>query len=121
MPITARIPPEIRQKAYMSGTFKSLLEDEMDKYLDTVNYLVVNLVDYRNADTYSRDMAYYDQGLAADNIYLNVLARSRFFCAHIMEIYEDDFGLYGAIVIPYDLYRWRRYKINVSGIFHFFR
>jgi hypothetical protein len=89
-------------KAYLNGTFKKFLKDEMAKYLDTVDYMVINLVDYRDQNTYSQDMAYYKQGLATDNLYLSVLARSRFFCAQIMEAYENDFGLYGAITVPYN-------------------
>jgi hypothetical protein len=95
-------PTGNQTKSYVNGTFKTLLKDEMSKYLSTVNYLVVNLVDYRDANFYAQDMAYYKQGLATDNLYLSVLARSRFFCAQIMQAYENDFGIYGAIVTPQD-------------------
>ena len=95
-------PTGNQTRSYMNGTFKTLLKDEMARYLATVDYMVVNLVDYRDPNTYAQDMAYQMQGLAADNLYLNVLARSRFFCAQIMQAYEDDFSLYGAIVAPYD-------------------
>jgi len=88
--------------AYINGTFKSLLKDEIKKYLDTVNYMVTNLVDYRTSDNYVHDMNYFKYGLAPDNVYLMVLARSRFFCALITKAYEDDFGLYGAMALPYD-------------------
>ncbi|MFH0802173.1 MAG: hypothetical protein V2A78_07290, partial [bacterium] len=88
--------------AYINGTFKTLLKDEINKYLDTVNYMVANLVDYRTSDNYVHDMKYLKYGLAPDNVYLMVLARSRFFCSLITKALEDDFGLYGAMVLPYD-------------------
>jgi len=41
-------------------------------------------------------------GLVHDDSYIMVLARSRFFCAQVINSFEDTFGLYGAIVTPYD-------------------
>ncbi len=102
-------------KSYINGTFKNLLKDEMARYLNTVDYMVINLVDYRDPNTYTQDMAYYNQGLATDKVYLDVLARSRFFCAQIMEAYEDNFGLYGAIVTPYDYTNGANITLSFQG------
>ena len=108
-------PTGNQTKSYINGTFKNLLEDEMEKYLDTVNYMVVNLVDYRDVDTYAHDMGYSMQGLAEDDVYLDILTRSRFFCAQIMQAYDDDFGLYGAIVVPYDYTDGQNITLEFQG------
>jgi hypothetical protein len=91
-----------QSRAYINGTFKEILKDEINRYLDTVNYMVVNMTDYRKPDNYVHDMKYLKYGLAPDDVYLMLLARSRFFCALVMNAYEDDFGLYGSLVLPYD-------------------
>ena len=89
--------------SYLNGTYKTLLKDEIVQYLQTVNYLMVNLADYRgDPNSYINDTQYISHGIARDNTYLMVLARSRFFCAQIMNTFENDNGLYGAIVTPYD-------------------
>ena len=89
--------------AYLNGTYKPLLREEIIQYLQTVNYLVVNLCDYRDIDNYKNNCPdMYLTGLSHDSLYLMVLARARFFSAQLMTSLEDDFGLYGTIVTPYD-------------------
>jgi len=88
--------------SYLNGTYKTLLKDEIIKYQQTVNYLVLNMIDYRDPNSYHNEAPYmYTHGVAPDNVYLMVLARSRFFCAQVINALENDSGLYGAIVTPY--------------------
>jgi hypothetical protein len=95
-------PNHATSRTYLNSTFKTQLKAEVAQYLQTVNYLAVNLADYRNNTNYINDMSAYGAGLAQDNIYYNIIARSRFICATLMNAYENDFGLYGSIVTPYD-------------------
>jgi len=87
---------------YLNEAYKQMLTDEVNEYLRTVNYLVVNLIDHRNSNnftTHSPNM--FTTGLVHDDIYLMVLARARFFCAQVMSSYGDTSGLYGTIITPY--------------------
>ena len=89
--------------SYLNGTYKTLLRDEVIQYQQTVNYLLVNMSDFRtDPNMYINDTAYTPYGIARDNTHLMLLARSRFFCAQVLKAFENDFGLYGAIVTPYD-------------------
>lgn len=98
------LDPNHTQSALYMSTLQTQLKAEVIQYLKTVNYLAVNILDYRDPKTniYVQDMNYHDVGIASDPVYINMLARSRFVCALIMQPFEQDFGLYGAIVTPYN-------------------
>ena len=87
-----------------SGTpYKTLLKDEVARFQQTVNYLMVNAIDYRTAAKFKNDAKYMNaQGIAPDDTYRMVFARSRFFSAQVLKSFENDFGLVGSIVTPYD-------------------
>jgi len=87
---------------YLNNKYKQVITDEVNEYLRTVNYLVVNLIDHRSINsftTHSPNM--FTTGLIHDDTYLMVLARARFFCAQVMSSYGDTSGLYGTIITPY--------------------
>lgn len=111
--------------SYMTGTFEGYLREECKEFLAQVNWLVVNLNDYRNKDIYAADMMFVKQGLATDPVFSDVVARSRFFCAQVLQPYNENrqkgtngtfppdtaitenvvgngFGLKGTIVVPAD-------------------
>jgi hypothetical protein len=98
-------PTHVNSTNYINDNFRPMIKAEVLQYLKTVNYLAVNIHDYRDPNTnmYAQDMAYQNYGIASDPVYVNILARSRFLCAQIMSsLGENDFGLYGAIVTPYN-------------------
>lgn len=90
--------------AYLDGTYKTYLEDEVKQFQLTVNYLMLNMIDYRTKDNFQADTAYINkQGLARDDVYLQVFARSRFFCAQLLNSFETTgFTLHGAVITPHD-------------------
>jgi len=55
--------------------FEDYTNDEISAFISAVNYLVVNLDDYR--DRWSGDFAYADAGLAPDQVWSDVLPRSQ--------------------------------------------
>lgn len=108
---------------YLTGDFEHFLREECVEFLAQVDWLAVNLHDYRNAPAYAVDMAYNGWGLAPDPVFAAPLARSRFFCAQVLApfnqnraagtngvwsadtTYQDDlagtdFGLHGVVVLP---------------------
>ena len=121
---------------YLTGDFEHYIRQECAEFLAQVQWLAVNMRDYRDKSSYATDMNYTAQGLAPDPVYTNMLARSRFFCAQVLqhfttnrdnggftadngvkyppdttyynnkphndELYRYEFGLYGAIVVPYN-------------------
>ncbi|MEI7895858.1 MAG: hypothetical protein WCJ26_02390 [bacterium] len=77
------------------------LKMEVGVFISAVDYLVANLGDYRNQARFVSDMQYASAGLAPDNIFIHVLARSQF----IANLLYDAMGLQypvmcGHIVIP---------------------
>lgn len=90
--------------------YAGLLNDEVDQFRLAVNHLMLNLIDYRTSEKYQEDAKYiHKQGLAQDNTYNHLFARSRFFSRQIMKNFDDvlvehplpnNMGLYGAIVTP---------------------
>ncbi|MEQ8223107.1 MAG: hypothetical protein ABRQ37_12445 [Candidatus Eremiobacterota bacterium] len=88
---------------YLDYYNTNILKPEIIAFQDAVNVLMLNLIDYRTLDKYNNDAAFMNtEGIVHDDIYIMVLARSRFFCAQVMNAFEEDFGLYGAILTPYD-------------------
>ena len=120
---------------YMTGTFESNLREECAEFLAQVQWLVVNLHDYRDKDVYTKDMAFMNQGLAPDPVFSDILARARFFCAQVLQPYNDNrakgtngtwvpntqlssnvasngFGLRGVIVVPGDYTKKNQLTLN---------
>lgn len=60
--------------AYVQG----VIPEEVDKFLEQVDYLAVNLSEYRTEHQYMHDMRYLSYGIAPDNLFYNVYARSQF-------------------------------------------
>ena len=86
--------------AYFNN-YKTMLKKEIAQFQWTVNYLMLNMVDYRHKGNFKNDMAYLQQGLARDDVFLQVFARSRFFTAQLLEgIGEPAYTLHGAVIIP---------------------
>ncbi|MGV8125192.1 MAG: hypothetical protein AB2L14_36050 [Candidatus Xenobiia bacterium LiM19] len=73
---------------YLNSTFKPELYQEVVNFNKALDYLVMNPADYRNQSQFNSDNKTQDQGLAEDTVYLQVLARSRFVSAEIL----DSFG-----------------------------
>jgi hypothetical protein len=65
------------------------LSEEVNVFLSTVDYLVANIGEYRNQTRFQYDMQYADAGLAPDNLFTHVLARSQF----IANLLYDALGL----------------------------
>jgi|GEM_PF-3567010 len=122
---------------YLTGDFEHYMRQECSEFLKQVQFLAVNLNDYRDKTAYSTSMKSVGQGLATDPVFSNVLSRARFFCAQVLqpftvnrdnggftdtngvkyrpdstyyngnsgyhdELYRYEFGLHGAIVVPYN-------------------
>ena len=91
----------------LTGSYRQLLTDEIDEFMQTVKYLMVNTIDYRTAAKFRIDLPFMStQGLAPDVTYASVYARSRFFAAQLMRPFvpdtenADNFGLVASVVIP---------------------
>jgi hypothetical protein len=120
---------------YMTGTFENFLRDECDEFISQVNWLVINIHDYRDKDSYATDMRYQNQGLAPDPVAADILARARFFCAQVLQPYNDNrargtngtwapntqiatnvvgngFGLKGVITVPGDYTKGQSITLN---------
>jgi hypothetical protein len=74
---------------------------------------MLNMYDYRTTANYANECSYTQSagiigaggtGLAKDNIFLMVYARSRFFTAQVRNAFENNFGLHGIIITPYNYF-----------------
>ena len=84
--------------------FQLMLENEIAIYLQLVDYIIVNLVDYRNLPQFEADMKYHDFALAPDTLAFNALARSRFVCALYQQAINLPYSpISGAILTPADV------------------
>ncbi|MEQ8190199.1 MAG: hypothetical protein ABRQ39_19690 [Candidatus Eremiobacterota bacterium] len=81
--------------------FENNLKEELQQYLRTVDYLAVNLIDFRDPNTFIISDYIHPQSYTLFN---QVIARSRFVCANILANTLDDpnsvQGLYGTIIMP---------------------
>jgi hypothetical protein len=55
-----------------------VIPGEVAVFLENVDYLAANLSEYRTQQRFEHDMQYADAGLAPDNMFYNVFARSQF-------------------------------------------
>jgi len=104
-------PSGTAASSYLNGTYKKLLTDEILAFHNTVQYMMLNMYDYRTTANYANECSYTQgagiigaggTGLAKDNIFLMVYARSRFFTAQVRNAFENNFGLHGIIITPYN-------------------
>jgi hypothetical protein len=58
--------------------FAPLIELEVSAFLYAVDYLVANISEYRNTPRFLSDMNYANEGIAPDNVFIHVVARSQF-------------------------------------------
>ena len=65
------------------------LKMEVGVFISAVDYLVANMGEYRNQARFVYDMQYANAGLAPDNLFIHVLARSQF----IANLLYDAMGL----------------------------
>lgn len=77
------------------------LKTEIGVFLSAVDYFVANIGEYRSMARFTNDMQYADAGLAPDEVFIHVLARSQF----IANLLYDAMGLpcpvmCGHIVVP---------------------
>ena len=62
---------------YVTGEFQPYLKAELKMFLTAVDYLSINLVDYRNSATFNSDIVdYYYYGIKPDAICRNFIARA---------------------------------------------
>lgn len=90
--------------------YAKLMNEEVEAFKLAVNHLMLNLIDFRTTETYQQDAKYiHTQGLARDNVYNHLFARSRFFSRQVMKNFDDvlgthplpdNIGLHGTIVTP---------------------
>jgi len=86
---------------YMNYAYRPYIREELIAYNNAVNYLVVNLLDYRTKDQFNSDNQYLSTGIAKDTVYYQVLARARILTVQILNSYGyDEGGLYGKVIVP---------------------
>ena len=91
-------------KTYLNGTFRQQILDEIDAYLQAVDFMTVNLIDFRNAQQFGSDMQYHPIQIAPDTTFLNGLARSRFIAALYRQAVNLKYPIVsGTVVTPHDL------------------
>ncbi|MBK6962803.1 MAG: hypothetical protein IPH20_02440 [Bacteroidales bacterium] len=79
-----------------------IIPEEVDVFLSTVDYLVVNLSEYRNEDRFVNDMQYVSYGIAPDNMFFHVLARSRFLANMLYEASGNPRPVIcGSVMVPH--------------------
>ena len=124
---------------YMTGSFEQYLREEVAEFLAEVDYLAINLHDYRDQDIYGQAMQFAKQGLATDSVFSDVLARSRFFCAQLLYPFNYNrahggngtyppynapslknevghgFGLQGSIIVPWDYTKGNQITLNFTN------
>lgn len=88
-------------KNYMVSIFKPNFQKEVAAFNEATDYLLQNLVDYRNIDQFNNDNLFIAQGIAKDSIYYQTLARAHFVSAVLLNSFGGDSGgLYGNIITP---------------------
>jgi len=93
--------PTGKKAQYDINIFQGYLKEEIAQFLMEVNYLMLNMVDYRNTGNYTKDSgSMYTHGLVSDDTYNMIFATSRAFCAQLVNSFQPDFGFHGSIVVP---------------------
>ena len=86
---------------FIKNYFTPVIVEELNEFLQVVDYFALNAYDYRNNIQFANDLTYSGAGLAPDNKCVNVLSRARF----LVNTYLDALGLpypsyCGEIVLP---------------------
>jgi hypothetical protein len=71
-----------------------VIPGEVEVFLENVDYLAANLSEYRTQQRFEHDMPYSASGLAPDNLFYNVFARSQF----LANLLNHSLGLTPSIV-----------------------
>ena len=86
---------------YYTGSFTTMINNELTFFLKTVDYLMINLTDYRTPGRFNYDLHYADAGLAPDPLFYNVFARSRFVNNLIVNALGENYNpVQGLIIVP---------------------
>lgn len=86
--------------------FKTTLQNECANFEEAVDFLMINMVDYRTSANYAAESRLmHKYGLATDKTYRDIFATSRMFVAQLNRNSQKNYGLHGAIVLP-NLYRY---------------
>lgn len=79
------------------------LKMEVATFLSAVNYLVVNLGEYRSLERLEHDMQYANAGIAPDDIFIHALARSQFIANLIYDAMDLPYPVMcGTILTPFN-------------------
>ena len=86
---------------FWNSTYIPAIKPEVAVFLSSVNYLYINLAEYRTTARFQSDMAYENTGLAPETIWKDALARAQF----VANMIYDGLGLSfpvmcGTIVTP---------------------
>ncbi len=65
-------------KNWYTETFSTMIQQEVDVYLHAVNYLMVNIYDYRTQSQFLHDLNYSNAGLSENSTILPAMARAQF-------------------------------------------
>jgi len=65
-------------KSYYTGQFSQIINAEVQEFLKNVDYLTINLGEYRDSTRFNYDMQFASAGIAPDITNYNVLARAQF-------------------------------------------
>ncbi|MEI6888705.1 MAG: hypothetical protein WCL03_05445 [Bacteroidota bacterium] len=103
--------------AYLNGTFRQQIMGEIAAYIKAVDFISVNLIDFRNQNQFGADMPFMQIGMAPDTTLLDGLARSRFIAALLMQAVNLKYSVVnGTILTPYNLTNGRSTPVtSISG------
>lgn len=91
-------------KTKLTG-FQSMIKTELEQFLTTVDYLNLNLYDYRNQTQYTNDATITNcqLGIAPDEVFLDVNARAQFLCNVVLDAFALPYPSVGVkIVTPHN-------------------
>lgn len=81
--------------------FAPCIDDEIRRFQGAVDFLVVNLAEYRNLDQFVSDMNYSDSGIAPQGMFYDVLTRSQFVSNLLSAAVGNPYPLLsGHILVP---------------------
>lgn len=88
---------------FWNQTYIPAIKPEVTVFLNAVNYLYINLADYRTTSRFQSDIAYENTGLAPEMIWKDALARAQF----VANMIYDGLGfpypvMCGTIVTPWN-------------------
>jgi hypothetical protein len=86
---------------FLTGNVTRIIPSEVRQFLNAVDYLAVNLTEYRKDSQYLHDMQYAGYGIAPDIIFHHVYARSQFLANLIYGISNAKYSIInGHIIVP---------------------